>query len=163
MRRTQFEEFLRRITPSMSEPSASTAPRPQRPIVPFLRLGSGDDPPHLVAKKCKHCGALFWGNRVACARCHRSEGFEEIRVSNRGTLWTYSIVHQSMPGIPVPYVAAIVDLPEGISVRCTLVDVEPDPDKLQFGMPLELITRKVREDKDGNDVIAFFFRPARTA
>lgn len=134
--------------------------RPQRPIVPFLRLGEGGEPPYLVAKRCPQCSALYWGNRVACGRCHYSGGaFEEVRVSNRGTLWTYSIVHQSMPGIPVPYVAAIVDLPEGISVRCTLVDVEPDPARLSFGMPVEMVTRKVREDKEGNDVIAFFFRP----
>lgn len=139
------------------------AARPQRPIVPFLRLAQAGEEAHLVAKKCPQCSALYWSNRVACGRCHYSGAFQEVRVSNRGTLWTYSIVHQSMPGIPVPYVAAIVDLPEGISVRCTLVDVEPDPAHLSFGMPVEMVTRKVREDKDGNDVIAFFFRPAQDA
>jgi len=82
-------------------------------------------------------------------------------LSDKGSLWVYSIVYQSAPGIPTPYVAAIVDLPEGASVRCTLIDVEPNPEKLPFGMPVEMITKKVREDKDGNDVIAFFFRPAR--
>lgn len=142
----------------MSATALQTNAKPRRPIVPFLRL-DGEEP-RLVAQKCTHCGALYWGRRVACARCRRTAGFEEIPVSRRGTLWTYSIVHQSMPGIPVPYVAAIVDLPEGISVRCTLVDVEPDPDKLPFGMPVEMVTRTVREDKDGNEVVAFFFRPA---
>jgi len=28
-------------------------------------------------------------------------------------------------------------------------------------MPVEMVTKKVREDKDGNDVVAFFFRPAK--
>ncbi len=148
---------------SMTNETAERSQPRQRPIVPFLRLGEGGEKPYLVARKCKNCGALYWGNRVACARCRQQSGFEEVRVSDRGTLWTYSIVHQSMPGIPVPYVAAIVDLPEGISVRCTLVDVEPDPAKLPFGMPVEMVTRKVREDKDGNEVIAFFFRPAATS
>ena len=45
-------------------------------------------------------------------------------------------------------------------MRCTLVDVEPDPAKLPFGMPVKMITRKVRTDKAGRDVIAFFFQPA---
>ncbi len=143
--------------------SEAAQPRPQRPIVPFLRLGERGEKPYLVAKKCPRCGALYWGKRVACARCHYAGAFEETRVSDRGTLWTYSIVHQSMPGVPVPYVAAIVDLPEGISVRCSLVDVEPDPSRIPFGMPVEMVTRKVREDKDGNDVIAFFFRPVQGA
>jgi scaffold protein (connect acetoacetyl-CoA thiolase and HMG-CoA synthase) len=132
-----------------------------RAIVPFLRLGENATPPHLVAKKCAGCGAVYLGSRVACSKCGGTGPFTEVRLSDRGTLWVYSIVHQSAPGIPTPYVAAIVDLPEGVSVRCTLVDVEPKPEKLPFGMPVEMITRKVREDKDGNDVIAFFFRPAR--
>lgn len=132
-----------------------------RPIVPFLRLGENGTHPHLVAKKCAGCGAVYLGSRVACSKCGGTGPFTEIRLSDRGTLWVYSIVHQSAPGIPTPYVAAIVDLPEGVSVRCTLVDVEPTPEKLPFGMPVEMITKKVREDKDGNDVIAFFFRPAR--
>ncbi|HVN84233.1 MAG TPA: OB-fold domain-containing protein [Candidatus Binatia bacterium] len=84
-------------------------------------------------------------------------------MSSTGTLWVYSIVHQSAPGIPTPYVAAIVDLPEGVSVRCNIIDVEPDPAKIRFGMPVEMITKKVREDREGNDVIAFFFRPGRPA
>ena len=53
-----------------------------------------------------------------------------------------------------------IDLPEGVSVRCNIIDVEADPDKIEFGMPVEMVTSKVREDKEGNDVIAFFFRPA---
>jgi uncharacterized OB-fold protein len=146
----------------MSEAAATPSTgKPARPIVPFLRLGDPGDQPHLVAKKCASCGALYLGTRVACSKCFAPGPFDEIRLSNRGALWVYSIVHQSAPGIPTPYVAAIVDLPEGVSVRCTLVDVAPDPQQLAFGMPVEMITKKVREDKDGNDVIAFFYRPTK--
>jgi uncharacterized OB-fold protein len=60
----------------------------------------------------------------------------------------------------VPYVVGVVDLPEGVSVRCNLVDVEPDPKHLVFGMPVEMTTGVSQQDKDGNDVIAFYFRPA---
>lgn len=138
---------------------AAVAGKHARPIVPFLRLGSDGEKPHLVAKKCGQCGAVYLGRRVACSKCYATGPFQEIRLSDKGTLWVYSIVHQSAPGIPTPYVAAIVDLPEGASVRCTLIDVEPQPEKLRFGMPVEMVTKKVREDKEGNDVIAFFFRP----
>ena len=146
----------------MSQQAATPSTEKQaRPIVPFLRLGANGDEAHLVAKKCASCGAVYLGTRVACSKCFTPGPFNEIRLSNRGSLWVYSIVYQSAPGIPTPYVAAIVDLPEGASVRCTLIDVEPDPKKLEFGMPVEMITKKVREDKDGNDVIAFFYRPAK--
>jgi len=71
--------------------------------------------------------------------------------------------------MPVPYVAAIVDLPEGVSVRCNIVDIEPDPAKIKFGMPVEMVARKVRERKEKTsegveetiDIIAFFFKPSQ--
>jgi uncharacterized OB-fold protein len=143
--------------PEQTQTQAQT--KKARPIVPFLRLGGGGENPHLVAKKCANCGAVYLGSRVACSKCTSTGPFNEVRLSDRGSVWVYSIVHQSAPGIPVPYVAAIVDLPEGVSVRCTLVDVEPKPEHIPFGMPVEMVTKKVREDKDGNDVIAFFYRP----
>jgi hypothetical protein len=138
----------------------ATETKKGRPIVPFLRLGNRGDKPHLVGKKCTKCGAVYLGRRVACSKCTSTDSFEEIRLSDKGTLWVYSIVHQSAPGIPTPYVAAIVDLPEGVSVRCNIIDIEPEPAKIEFGMPVEMVTSKVREDKEGNDVIAFFFRPS---
>ena len=97
---------------------------------------------------------------MACSRCLSTEPLEQIRLSDRGELHVFSIVHQSVPGVPVPYVAAIVDLPEGVSVRCNIVGVEPDPKNLKFGMALQMFTEKVHTDRDGNDVIAFKFKPA---
>lgn len=141
----------------MAETPQATEPNTVRPIVPFLALG---DRPHLLGLRCKTCGATYLrSGRVACSKCGGASNFDDVKLSDRGTLWVYSIVHQSAPGIPVPYVAAIVDLPEKVSVRCTLVDVPPDPAKLPFGMPVRMITKKVRTDKEGRDVIAFFFRP----
>jgi hypothetical protein len=141
----------------MPDTSSLAATAKERPIVSFLRLG---EKPCLVGLRCRNCGATFLkSGRVACAKCGTARDFEEISLDDRGNLWVYSIVHQSVPGVPTPYVAAIVDLPEGVSVRCNLVDVEPDPAKLSFGMPVRMVTRKVRTDKEGNDVIAFFFRP----
>jgi uncharacterized OB-fold protein len=142
-------------------PAAEPAPAPvRRPIVSFLRLGEGGKPDTLAGYRCSSCGALFLSPRVACARCSTEGGFSEVELSRRGKLYVYSIVHQSAPGVPVPFISAIVDLDDGIAVRCTLVDVEPDPAKLRFDMPVEMITRTVRQDKEGKDVVAFFFRPA---
>ena len=137
--------------------SEAVPPTTARPIVPFLALG---DHPHLLGLRCRSCGATYLkSGRVACSKCGTAASFEDVALSDRGKLWVYSIVHQSAPGIPVPYVAAIVDLPEKVSVRCTLIDVPPDPAKLPFGMPVRMITKKVRTDKEGRDVIAFFYTP----
>lgn len=143
----------------------------QRAIAPMLRLPTApDEKPYLVGHRCPICPATFIGeNRVGCGKCAYIGDLPEVRLSDHGTLYVYSIVHQSAPGIPVPYVSAIVDLPEGVSVRCNLVDIEPDPQKIEFGMPVDMVTRKVRERTEKNahgeeetiDIIAFFFRPRK--
>ena len=139
----------------------TTAPK-QQPILPFLRLPEkAGEKPYLAGMKCKQCGQVYLGDRMACARCFSTEPMDEVRLSERGELHVFSIVHQSAPGIPVPYVAAIVDLPEGVSVRCNIEGVEPDPKNLKFGMPVEMFTEVVRTDKEGNEIVAFKFRPVK--
>jgi len=63
----------------------------------------------------------------------------------------------------VPFIAAIVDLPQGVAVRANLGGIEPDPDKLVslLGKKLEMYIEKVREDKEGNDVVAYKYRPVK--
>jgi uncharacterized OB-fold protein len=149
----------------------STGERKQRPIAEMLRLPTtSGEKPYLVGYRCQACGATYIGaGRVGCSKCTSTDPPKEIKLSDRGSLYVYSIVHQSVPGVPVPYVSAIVDLPDGVSVRCNLVDIEPDPAKIKFGMPVEMVTRKVRERKEKNadgveetiDIIAFFFKPSQ--
>jgi len=145
----------------MSEASASESPaKGRRPIVSFLRLPD-DGEPYLAGQRCDGCGAVYLGKRLACAKCLGRGPFTEVPLSRRGELYVWSIVHQSFPGVPVPYVVGVVDLPEGVSVRCNLIDVEPDPKALRFGMPVEMTTAVSQQDREGNDVVAFYFRPAR--
>jgi uncharacterized OB-fold protein len=145
----------------MSETAANAAaPKGKRPIVPFLRLPEQGEP-YLAGQRCGGCGAVYLGKRLACAKCLGRGPFTEIPLSKTGQLYVWSIVHQSFPGVPVPYVVGVVDLPEGVSVRCNLIDVEPDPKKLEFGMKVEMTTGVSQQDKEGNDVVAFYFRPTK--
>jgi uncharacterized protein len=144
----------------MSQPSAAETPKRPRPIVPFLRLPETGEP-HLVGNRCDACGAVYLGSRIACSKCLARGPFNEIALSKRGTVWVWSIVHQSFPGVPVPYVVAVVDLPEGVAVRANLIDVEPTPEALRFGMPVEMVTGVSQQDRQGNDVVAFYFRPVK--
>lgn len=149
----------------MTQPGETeTKEKQQRPIVNYLKLpDSPDEKPYLWGSRCKNCGAAYLGPRLACARCFAVGDFEEIKFGHHGTLKTFTIVHQSAPGIEVPFIAAIVDLPEGTAVRCNLGGVEPDPEKLVplLGKNVEMYTEKVREDREGNDVIVFKYRPAQ--
>ena len=150
----------------MSQQTASSSEaKKARPIVPFLHLGENGKQPYLVGKQCGGCGAVYLGSRIACSKCGGTGPFNEIPLSDKGSLWVYSIVHQSVPGVPTPYVAAIVDLPEGVSVRANLMDVDPEqaqkePNKV-FNMPVELVTNVAAKDREGHDVVAFSYRPSK--
>jgi len=141
-------------------PASGPATQGRRPIVPFLRLPESGEP-FLAGQRCDGCGAVYLGRRQACAKCLGRGPFREVPLSRTGELYVWSIVHQSFPGVPVPYVVGVVDLPEGVSVRCNLIDVQPDPTALRFGMKVEMTTGVSQQDKEGNDVVAFYFRPAR--
>ena len=126
------------------------------PGVPFIKFDERGEP-YIEGHRCDSCGAVYLGHRLACAKCLGRGPFTEVPLSRTGELYVWSIVHQSFPGVPVPYVVGIVDLPEGVSVRCNPVDVEPDPKAIRFGMK----TGVSQQDKEGNDVVAFYFRPTR--
>lgn len=134
-----------------------------RPIIPILKL---QPKPHLVGIKCGSCGALFLDlKRMACSKCGAAGAFSQVALSDKGKVWVFSVVHQSFPGIKTPYVTAIVDLPEGISVKSNLIDIDPEdlqkhPEKA-FGMAVEMVVNPVAKDRQGNEVMAFQFRPSK--
>jgi uncharacterized OB-fold protein len=57
-----------------------------------------------------------------------------MRFGTRGSLYSYTIVYRSYPGIRVPFISAIVDLDEGGTIKGNLVEIDPSPDKLAYGM-----------------------------
>jgi len=140
--------------------ASDTSPRP---IVPFLKL---TPKPHLVGSKCVSCGAVYLDlKRLACSKCFAHGPFPEVKLSDHGKVYVFSVVHQSFPGIKTPYVTAIVDLPEGVSVRSTLVDISPEElqknPKTAFDLPVELTTSVVAKDREGHDVIGFAYKPCK--
>jgi uncharacterized OB-fold protein len=86
-------------------------------------------------------------------------------LSNRGTLYTFTIVHRSFPGVAVPYVSAVVDLEGGGTIKGNLINVEPDPQQIAFGMPVDVVFGDAlgRKDAEGNSYISYFFQPASQA
>ena len=83
-----------------------------------------------------------------------------VRLANHGTLYNYTVVHRSYPGVPVPFVSAIVDLADGGSLRGTLLGVDPDPTALEAGMPVEVVFRDTGQiSKEGQSFLAYYFVP----
>jgi uncharacterized OB-fold protein len=126
----------------------------QIPLVDYLVLG---DEPHLVANECTHCGARFFDRRNACAHCGKTD-FTKVDVATTGEVRAFTIVAFAAPGVPVPYVAALVDC-AGTSVRANLINVEPDPDHVTLGMKVRLATQVIGTDDNGTEAIGFGFEP----
>ena len=129
---------------------------PKIPLVSYLRLGSR---PHLIANECTNCGARFFDRRNACAQCGLRE-FKNARVRNGAKLKAFTIVHRAAPGIPAPYVSAIVETEDGTTVRSNVVNCDPSPEVVQLGMKLKLTTYPIGTDDDGTEAIAFGYQPA---
>jgi hypothetical protein len=130
------------------------------PVVEFLKVPA-DGEPYLEGYRCAACGAVVLGPRPACPKCSARGQMEPTRLADTGSLYAYSIVHRSFPGIDVPYVSAIVDLEGGGTVKGNLINVEPDPAKIPFGMPVEVVYKDAlgRKDRDGNTYLSYFFQP----
>ena len=130
------------------------------PAVAYLKIPDEGDP-YLEGSRCGACNATFLGTRDNCSKCGARDGMAPVRLSNRGELYSYCIVHRSFPGIEVPYVSAIVDLEGGGTLKGNLINVEPDPSKIDFGMPVDVVYDDAlgRKDAEGNSYLSYFFKP----
>lgn len=124
------------------------------PLVSYLELGNE---PHLVANECTSCGARFFDRRNACASCFGTD-FRAVDIPTEGEVKSFTIVAFASPGVPVPFVAAVVDC-AGTSVRTNLINVEPDDDHVSLGMKVRLATYSMGEDSNGVEAVGFGFEP----
>lgn len=124
------------------------------PLVDYLVLG---DEPHLSAHECTSCGARFFDRRNACASCEGTE-FKNVAIAREGVLKAFTIVSFAAPGVPVPFVAGLIDC-DGTSVRANVINVEPDADHVELGMPVRFATYVVGTDSAGVEAIGFGFEP----
>ena len=129
----------------------------QVPIVDYLVLDDGA--PYLVANRCDTCGALYFDRRNACAKCS-GRSFSKERLTDEGKVRSFTIVHRAAPGVPTPYVSAIVDLSGGGVVKANLLNVEPSPDNVRFGMDVRLTTTVAGVDDEGTEAVQFGYEPA---
>jgi uncharacterized protein len=127
----------------------------QIPLVDYLVLG---DAPHLRARECTGCGARYFDRRNACAGCSGGE-FREVTVQTDGIVKAFSIVTFAAPGVPVPFVSAVVDC-GGTSVRGNVINCEPSPEVVHLGMPVRFATYVLGVDDNGVEAIGFGFEPA---
>ncbi len=135
--------------------------KPNKKIIPireglFRMPSEPGEKPHLLGSRCTGCGQQSFPPRKVCSRCF-GEAMEIVPLSTDGKLYSYTIVEYPAPGLVGPYAIGYVDLPEGVRVFSILADW--DRKSLKVGMDVELTLGKFKEDKEGNEIVTYKFRP----
>ena len=56
--------------------------------------------------------------------------------------------------------AAVIDLAGGGTVKGKLINIEPVPEKVKMGMPVELVYEIApMKDREGNEYLTYYFQP----
>lgn len=116
------------------------------------------EPARLLADRCRKCGETFFPKRVFCAAC-TSDDMEDVVLSSTGTVQTFTVVRQQLPGSAMTPPYAIVNI--AVDRGPTVQTVTPGDHLkgLAIGGRVELIIEKIMDDEAGNAVVSFIARP----
>ncbi len=111
----------------------------------------------LAICRCTACGLWHQRPLELCRKCAAPTTFEDV--SGKGVVYSFIVVrHPVSPGYldAVPYVIALVELPEQASLRLPTRIVDVEPAAVHVGMAVE-----VRLDPlPGGDFVVPVFTPA---
>jgi len=114
----------------------------------------------LQGEVCPHCEAKLFPPRDICPECGQ-EAKTRYQFSGRGEVYSYTTIYEPPAGYEeyAPYTVALVKLEEGPIVTAQLTDLGDQP--VQIGAPVEMVTRRLRQDGDerGMIVYGYKFRP----
>jgi len=115
-----------------------------------LPVPDGDTKPYwdaakehrLTIQRCQNCHEAIFYPRSLCPHC-MSDRIEWIAASGKGTIYSYTVVHQSPAAFAdiVPYVVALINLDEGVRLMSRVVDSAPADVKI--GAPVEVVFEDV--------------------
>lgn len=113
----------------------------------------------LEGEVCPHCSEKIFPPRDVCPDCGL-DARTPFQFSGRGEVYSFTTVHEAPEGHSeqAPYTVALVRLEEGPLVTAQLTDLGKQD--VQVGLPVEMVTRKLRSDGDrGMLVYGYKFRP----
>jgi uncharacterized OB-fold protein len=126
--------------------------------------------PHLIGSRCAQCGTYCFPKETSFCRnpdCSSSQ-LEEVPLSSRGRLWSYTNNCYAPPppyvaSDPfVPYAVAAVELERERMVVLGQVDASVGVDALEVGMPMELALGTLYEDAT-HEYLIWKWRPVAGA
>jgi len=111
----------------------------------------------LVGEVCPHCNAKLFPPRDICPECG-GEARIPFTFSGQGEVYSYTRMASAPAGFEeqAPYTIALVKLQEGPVVTAQLTDLGDQP--VSIGMPVEMVTRKIRNDGDERGIIVYGYK-----
>lgn len=113
----------------------------------------------LEGEVCDHCAAVIFPPRDICPECSKPAKRPHT-LSGRGEVYSFSTVFNAPEGFEAytPYTVALIKLEEGPMLTAQLTDVTPS--EVEIGMPVEMVTRRLRVHNDEGVIIyGYKFRP----
>ncbi len=107
-------------------------------------------------QRCSDCARWRFLPRYMCAQCGSAD-YAWAPSSGRGRIFSWTVTYQPFhPAFArdIPYIAALVELEEGVRMATRLLDCPPDAVKLD--MPVTLVFKEI---EDGFKLPCF--RPAK--
>ncbi len=99
----------------------------------------------LLGAQCTRCGQILFPRRELCTQC-LCEELEEVPLSRRGELHTFSILRVSDNHFQAPHPIGMVNLPERVRITAPLV-YRPEED-YAIGQQVEVVFDELWEEED---------------
>jgi scaffold protein (connect acetoacetyl-CoA thiolase and HMG-CoA synthase) len=119
---------------------------------------------NMIGTTCAKCGEKSFPPRDVCPKCGAGTS-APFAFCGRGEVYSFTTIYEAPTGFDetAPYTVALVRLEEGPLVTAQLTDLGDG--KPEIGMPVEMVTRRLRSDGDerGMLVYGYKFRPVLKA
>jgi uncharacterized OB-fold protein len=119
----------------------------------------------LLGSRCEDCGAETWPRQARCPRCSGPK-MSDLLLPRRGTVVTWT-TQDFLPKPDYangqtadsfePFAVGLVQLGDDVRVEARLT--EQDPEKIDFGMEVELTMVPFFVDGDGDEIMTIAFTP----
>jgi len=115
----------------------------------------------LVGEVCPHCETKLFPPRDVCPECGQ-DCKKPYVFSGKGEVYSAVPIQDAPAGFKesAPYVIGLIRLEEGPLVTAQITDIDPRKE-IPIGTPVEMVTRKLRNDGDerGMIIYGYKFRP----
>ena len=115
--------------------------------------------PMLKGCKCNDCHKLFFPPRDRCSACLGSDMIA-TPLNPRGTLYSYTTVHIPSKNFKPPYTVGYVELKNSKVRVFSQIRLKQD-EKLQIGMPMEMVIGHIWDEPDGKKMTGYYFEPEK--